>query len=162
MSVDLMNILRRLDDPAGLEFPDGYSRAEADASFDRLIEQIESRFSVNCEIDRDIQDSAQYGRIDVPEEATVRGMRIVFLVSKFKPLAMIAADNPGAFLGTDEARAEGALDLADLGKAEQALVESGYVVIPEELLTTRYDGVARLVFHGSGEPDWWDRFFGSF
>ena len=158
----LMEMLRRLDDPQGAEFPADYSGTEAAASFGRLAAQIGSRFSTRCEIDRDIQDSAQYGRIEVPGEATVCGTRIVVLVSRFQPLAMVAVDNPGAFLGTDEARAEGELDESDLEKAEEALVESGYVAIPEELLANRYDGATPLPFHGSGEPSWWDRFFGSF
>ncbi|MFD9499284.1 hypothetical protein [Streptomyces sp. NPDC060035] len=82
-------------------------------------------------------------------------------MSKFKPLAMVAADNPGAFLGTDEAHAEGELDANDLEKVEQVLAESGYITIPEELLTRSYGGPTLLRFHGSGEPSWWDRFFGS-
>ncbi|MFI1018164.1 hypothetical protein [Streptomyces sp. NPDC020965] len=159
---NLMEMLHRLDDPEWLEAPADYNPADTAASFDRLAAQVDSRFSTRCRIDRDIQDSAQYGRIEVPGEATVCGTRIVFLASRFKPLTMVAADNPGAFLSTDEARAEGELDASDLEKAEQALAELGYVAIPEELLTNRYDGVTRLRFHGSGEPTWWDRFFGSF
>ncbi|MFJ6568006.1 hypothetical protein ACIQNU_11310 [Streptomyces sp. NPDC091292] len=158
----LMEMLRGLDDPEWLEFPAGYDGVEAAASLSRLVAKIDSRFSTRCKIDRDVQDSAQYGRINVPAEATVCGTRIVVLVSRFKPLAMVAADNPGAFLGTDEARAEGELGASDLEKVEQALAGLGYVVIPEELLTNRYDGAAHLRFHGSGEPSWWDRFFGSF
>ncbi|MET7372336.1 hypothetical protein [Micromonospora arida] len=159
---NLMAVLRRLDDPEWLEFPAGYSRTELAASCGILAADIESRFSTSCEIERDIQDSAQYARIDVPGESTVSGTRIVVLVSKFKPLAMVAADNPGAFLSTDEACAAGELDASDLEEVKQALVGSGHLVIPEELLMNRYDGVAHLRFHGSGEPYWWDRFFGSF
>ncbi|MET8527943.1 hypothetical protein [Micromonospora sp. NPDC005172] len=157
-----MEVLHRLDDPEWLEAPADYDAADAAASFNRLAVQVGSRFSTRCEIDRDIQDSAQYGRIEVPREATVCGTRIVVLVSRFKPLAMVAADNPGAFLSTDEARAESELDASDLEKVEQVLAGSGYVSIPEELLTTLYDGSTILRFHGSGEPSWWDRFFGSF
>ncbi|WP_237531948.1 hypothetical protein [Streptomyces sp. SID8352] len=157
-----MELLHRLDDPACPETPTDYNAADAAASFSRLSIQIASHFSTPCGIDRDIQDSAQYGRIEVPGEATVCGARIVALVSKFKPLAMVAADNPGAFLGTDEAQAEGELDANDLEKVEQALAESGYITIPEELLERSYDGPTLLRFHGSGEPSWWDRFFGSF
>ncbi|MEV7616161.1 hypothetical protein [Streptomyces sp. NPDC089799] len=155
-----MEMLHRLDDPERPEAPANYNAADAAASFSRLTVQVGSRFSMPCEIDQDIHDSAQYGRIEVPGEATVCGTRIVVLVSKFKPLAMVAADNPGAFLGTDEARTEGELDASDLEKVEQVISESGYVTIPEELLTSRYDG-STLRFHGSGEPSWWDRFFGS-
>ncbi|WP_243710577.1 hypothetical protein [Micromonospora sp. KC213] len=93
----LMELLHRLDDPEWPEAPADYNAADAAASFSRLAVQVGSRFSTPCEIDRDIQDSAQYGRIEVPGGATVCGTRIVVLVSKFKPLAMVAADNPGAF-----------------------------------------------------------------
>lgn len=157
-----MQILHRLDDPECPEEPADYNAADAAASFSGLNGQMGARFSTSCEIDRGIQDSAQYGRIEIPGEATVCGTRIVVLVSKFKPLAMVAADNPGAFLGTDEACAEGELDASDLEKVEKVLSGSGYVTIPEELLTIRYDGSTLLRFHGSGEPSWWDRFFGSF
>ncbi|AWN25021.1 hypothetical protein Sliba_00010 [Streptomyces nigrescens] len=159
---NLMELLHRLDDPECPETPADYNAADAAASFSRLAVQVGSRFSTPCGIDRDIQDSAQYGRIEVPGEATVCGTRIVALVSKFKPLAMVAADNPGAFLGTDEAQAEGELDANDLEKVEQVLAESGYITIPEELLERSYGGPTLLRFHGSGEPSWWDRFFGSF
>ncbi|MEW2428081.1 hypothetical protein AB0877_08715 [Micromonospora sp. NPDC047644] len=71
--VDLMAILRRLDDPEWLESPAGYSSADAAASFDNLLSQISSRFLELGEIDRDIQDSAQYGRIEVSGKATVCG-----------------------------------------------------------------------------------------
>ncbi|MEU8184819.1 hypothetical protein AB0B85_08535 [Micromonospora sp. NPDC049044] len=158
----LMAVLRRLDDPRWLEFPADYGSAALAASCRTLVADLDSRFATSCPIERDIQDSAQYGRIEVPGPATVCGTRIVVLVSKFTPLAMVAADNPGAFLGTDEACAEGELDAGDLEKVEQALVGSGHLVIPEELLMTRYDGVAHLRFCGSGGPYWWDRFFGSF
>lgn len=160
--VSLMEMFHYLDDPESPEAPADYSLTKAAVSFDRLALQIESRFSVVCKIDRRIQDSAQHGRIEVPARATICGTSIVVLVSKFSPLAMVAADNPGVFLGTDEARAEGKLDVTDLDKTEQALARSGYLSIPEEVLTERYDGPTLLQFHGSGEPSWWDRFFGSF
>lgn len=159
---NLLEFLQRLDSAEWLEFPSDYNRAEAADVFDRLASRICSEFSSRCEVDQEIQDSAQYGRLEVAAESTVCGTRIVVLVSKFKPLAMIAADNPGAFLGTEDATAEGELDAGDLEKVERALVELGFVAVPEELLARRYDGVARLRFHGSGPPSWWDRFFGSF
>lgn len=42
-------------------------------------------------------------------------------------LAEVCADNPGAFLGTDVARAEATLDPADLAAMERALADLGYV-----------------------------------
>ena len=52
---NLMELLRRLDDLEWMEFPAGYSRDEAAASFSSLAAEIDSRFSTRCEIDRDIR-----------------------------------------------------------------------------------------------------------
>ncbi|MFB7420217.1 hypothetical protein ACFC18_43095 [Streptomyces sp. NPDC056121] len=71
------------------------------------------------------------------------------------------ADNPGAFLGTKEAQAEGELDGVDVAKVNRALVELGYVVVAEELLESYYDGPSRLPSHVQ-RPTWWTRFFGFF
>ncbi|WP_327739635.1 hypothetical protein OG749_43115 [Streptomyces nojiriensis] len=81
-------------------------------------------------------------------------------MSKFGSLAEVCADNPGAFLGTDDAHEEGALDLGDLATVERALAELGYVSVPEELLESDYDGPGRLE-QFSAQPSWWTRFFGT-
>ncbi|WP_329238043.1 hypothetical protein OG488_37920 [Streptomyces sp. NBC_01460] len=60
-------------------------------------------------------------------------------VSRFGSLAESCADDPGAFLGTREAREEGVLDLADLTTVERALAELGF----------------------EARPTWWTRYFGS-
>lgn len=60
------------------------------------------------------QDSSEYRRVVVPGDAT--GTRIVVRVSKFGSLALVCADNPGAFLGTGDAQVVGELDEADLAK----------------------------------------------
>ncbi|UBI40894.1 MULTISPECIES: hypothetical protein [Streptomyces] len=82
-------------------------------------------------------------------------------MSKFGSLALICAENPGAFLGTEDAQAQGELDAADLAKVEWALADLGYVVLPEELLERDYDGPSQLPSHVQ-RPSWWHRFFGSF
>ncbi|MFF5969554.1 hypothetical protein ACFY64_38830 [Streptomyces collinus] len=81
-------------------------------------------------------------------------------MSKFGSLAVVCVDNPGAFLGTEEAREERALDLADLATVERALAELGYVNVPEELLESDYEGPSALE-HFAARPTWWTRFFGS-
>ncbi len=95
----------------------------------------------------------------MPAVATVCGTGIVVCVSKFGSLAEVCADNPGAYLGTDEAREEGALDPADLVTVERALVELGYVSVPEEVLESDYEGLSALE-HFAARPTWWTRFFG--
>ncbi|WP_234467645.1 MULTISPECIES: hypothetical protein [unclassified Streptomyces] len=82
-------------------------------------------------------------------------------MSRFGSLALVCADNPGAFLGTAEARAEGELDAADLAKVDRALGDLGYTVVPEELLEDDYDGPSRLPWHVQ-RHSWWHRFFGTF
>jgi hypothetical protein len=160
---ELMELLRRLDDPELVEWPPGFSADEAAAPFDRLRSRLEAAFESGCPAEQgaDLPDSSQYGRIEVPAEATVCGTRIVAVVSNFGPLAMLAADDPGAFLGTADAEAEGELDPGDLAKAQRALAAAGYVMVPEELLNGRYDGSANLTWCGNDRPTWWDRFFGS-
>ncbi|OKI92958.1 hypothetical protein AMK10_23865 [Streptomyces sp. CB02058] len=129
------------------------SRPEAEAAL--------KRFAARCTAEQDTQDSSEYGRVAVPEDATVCGTRIVVCVSKFGSLALVCADNPGAFFGTDDAQTEGELDAADLAKVNRALVELGYVVVAEELLESDHDGPSRLPWHVQ-RPSWWHRFFGIF
>lgn len=163
IDADLMLLLRRLDDPEWLEWPQGYSSSEAAVPFGRLLSVLNLDFQTECTAER-TGDSSEYGRIHVPAEATKCGTRIVVEVSKFRPLAMVSADNPGAFLGTAEAQGEGELDAGDLATVEQAIAGAGYVAVPEELLERHYDGAARLMWYTSRphQATWWDRFFGSF
>ena len=158
---DLLVLLRELDDPEWLEWPQHYDRGEAAAHFSVLVARLESDFAARCTAERDTQDSSEYGCVVVPGDATVCGTRIVVCVSKFGSLALVCADNPGAFFGTADAQAEGELDAADLAKVNRALVELGYVVVAEELLESDYDGPSRLPWHVQ-RPSWSDRFFGIF
>ncbi|WP_405191715.1 hypothetical protein OG473_39285 [Streptomyces anulatus] len=157
---ELLALLRELDDPERLERPLNYDRAAVALAFGGLVGRLEAHFGVKCEFEQDTQDSSEYGRVRVPAEATVCGTRIVVCVSKFGSLAEICADNPGAFLGTEDAREEGALDPGDLATVERALAQSGYVSVPEELLESDYEGpTAPECFEG--RPTWWARFFGT-
>ncbi|MFF7530879.1 hypothetical protein ACIP6Q_06140 [Streptomyces bobili] len=158
---DLLALLRGLDDPEWLEWPRDYNRSETAVLLGRLVARLEGDFAARCLAEQDTQDSSEYGRVVVPTEATVCGTRIVVCVSKFGSLALVCADNPGAFLGTEEARAEGELDAADLARVNRALVDLGYLVVPEELLERDYDGPVRLPSHVQ-RPSWWHRFFGIF
>ncbi|WP_260147643.1 hypothetical protein [Streptomyces sp. CEV 2-1] len=156
---ELLALLRELDDPERLEWPLNYDHAAASLAFGGLVRRLETDFGVPCESEQDTQDSSEYGRVRVPAEATICGTRIVVCVSKFASLAEVCADNPGAFLSTDEARKEAALDPADLATVERALEELGYVSVPEELLESDYEGPSTLG-HFAARPTWWTRFFG--
>lgn len=158
--IELLALLRELDDPERLERPLHYDRAATGLRFGGLVRRLEADFGASCESERDTQDSSAYGRVHIPADATVCGTRIVVCVSKFGSLAEVCADNPGAFLGTNEAHEEGALDLGDLATVERALADLGYVSVPEELLESEYDGPGRLE-HFSAQPSWWTRFFGT-
>ncbi|MFG2417112.1 hypothetical protein [Streptomyces goshikiensis] len=158
--IELLALLGELDDPERLERPLHYDRAATGVAFGGLVRRLEADFGVPCEFERDSQGSSEYGRVRVPAGATVCGTRIVVCVSKFGSLAEVCADNPGAFLGTDEAREEGVLDPADLATVERALAELGYVSVPEELLESDYEGPSALE-HFAARPTWWTRFFGT-
>ncbi|MFB7200316.1 hypothetical protein [Streptomyces sp. NPDC056240] len=157
---DLLALFRELDDPEWLEWPQHYDRESA-VRFDGLMARLEGDFAARCTAEQDTQDSSEYGRVVVPADATVCRTRIVVCVSRFGSLALVCADNPGAFLGTKEAQAEGELDGVDVAKVNRALVELGHVVVAEELLESYYDGPSRLPSHVQ-RPTWWTRFFGFF
>ncbi|MFD5123560.1 hypothetical protein [Streptomyces sp. NPDC058385] len=158
---DLVALLRGLDDPEWLEWPRDYDCGEIGAQFNGLVAQLEGDFAAPCVSEQDTQDSSEYGRVAVPADATVCGTRIVVCVSKFGSLALVCADNPGAFLGTEEAQAEGELDAEDLTKVHGTLADLGYAIVPEELLECDYAGPSQLPWHVE-HPTWWHRFFGSF
>ncbi|MFF4368178.1 hypothetical protein [Streptomyces sp. NPDC001594] len=156
---ELLTLLRELDDPERLERPLHYDPAATGLKFGGLVRRLEADFGASCESERDTQDSSEYGRVHVPADATVCGTRIVVCVSKFGSLTEVCADNPGAFLGTDEAYKEGALDLGDLATVARALADLDYVSVPEELLESDYEGPSELK-HFAPRPTWWTRFFG--
>ncbi|MGM0345958.1 hypothetical protein [Streptomyces sp. Adlamb9] len=158
---DLLAMLRELDDPQWLEWPASYDRNAVGARFGELVARLDGDFEAPCVAEQDTQDSSEYGRATVPAEATACGTRIVVCVSKFGSLALVCAENPGAFLGTQDAQDEGGLDAADLASVERALVDLGFTVVPEELVESDYDGPNRAHLYGQ-RPTWWDRFFGTF
>ncbi len=158
---ELVAMLRELDDPEWLERPRDYDRGKVGALFNGLVARLKDDFATQCVSERDTQDSSEYGRVTVPADATACGTRIVVCVSKFGSLALVCAENPGAFLGTGEAQAEGELDAADLDNVCRTLADLGYVIVPEELLERDYAGPSQLPWHVQ-RPTWWHRFFGIF
>ncbi|WP_439680904.1 hypothetical protein [Embleya sp. MST-111070] len=157
---DVIALLRRLDDGEHPCVPQEYDEHGIAVMLDRLVSRLEADFATRCPVECYHGNTVEYARVVVPSEVTVCGTRIVVSVSNFGSLAMVAADNPGAYLGTDEARHEGALDAGDLTTAERALLDTGYVVVSEELLHTPYDGPATLRKDKRWPPTWWDRYFG--
>ncbi|EMF30517.1 hypothetical protein H114_03526 [Streptomyces gancidicus BKS 13-15] len=93
---------RELDDPEWFERPRDYDRRQAGALFNGLVACLEDSFATQRVSERDTQDSSEYGRVTVSADATACGTRIVVCVSKFGSLALVCAEDPGAFLGTGE------------------------------------------------------------
>ena len=149
---ELLALLRELDDPVHLEWPQSYDRRACAEPFGHLVARLDQDFAVRCEFEQDTQDSSEYGRIHVPAAALKGASRLVVCVSKFGNLALICADNPGAFLSTAEAIDEGELHADDLVKVDQALRDLGYVVFLEELLGRDYEGPSKESLYGE-RPD---------
>lgn len=158
---ELPTLLRDLDDPQSLEWPEHYDRGKAKSLLDTLVAKLDQDFATRCTAEHDEQDSSEYGRVVVPAQATACGTRIVVCISKFGRLAMICAENPGAFLGIQNAQSEGELDADDLATVDRALTDLDYDVVPEEIIESDYDGPSRLPWHVQ-RPTWRDRYFGTF
>ncbi|WP_035847157.1 hypothetical protein [Kitasatospora azatica] len=159
---ELISLLHRVDDPESLECPPGYNHTETRALFDCLVDRLDTAFATRCMADRSVQDASLHARVEVPAAATKIGEGIVVSVSNFGLMAVVAAENPGVYLDTTEAVEEAALHADDLAAVERALIELGYVVLPERLLTRPYNGVSAplLSYYGEGRPcDWWIRYF---
>ncbi|ROO90894.1 hypothetical protein EDD29_8635 [Actinocorallia herbida] len=156
---DALKLLHELDDPEWIEWPRGYDPRKTGRLFADLLARLNVAFESLCVSEQDVQDSSEYGRITIPDKATIAGTRIVVCVSKFGSLALICADNPRAYLGTEEAQQEGVLDATDLATTRAALTGLGYVVIPEELIENEYEGQTLLRTPGQ-RVSWWDRYFG--
>jgi hypothetical protein len=76
----------------------------------------------------------------------VCGTRIVVCVSQFGSLALVCADKPGAFLGTDDAQAEGELDAADLRFTPRVIW--GHDQVHAQVVPYEDDGAAELCGRG--------------
>ncbi|MFH9118429.1 hypothetical protein [Streptomyces globisporus] len=61
--MELLALLRELDDPERLERPLNYDRAAASLAFGGLARRLETDFGVQCEFEQDTQDSSEYGRV---------------------------------------------------------------------------------------------------
>lgn len=144
--------LRALDDPTHLEFPRNYDHAATRARFGQLGERLAAEFNCSCDLDLQVQDASFHGRITIPADATHNNTRIVIVVSNFGSLTVVAAENPGVERTGKHAKVVHRLDLPRISRI---LDQLSYVLVPEELLWTRYDGDSDLADDGY----WWSRFF---
>ena len=63
-------LLRDLDDPDHMEFPQNYDYAATRARFDQLAARLDQRFRCTCTVDRGVQDASHHGTIVIPITAT--------------------------------------------------------------------------------------------
>jgi hypothetical protein len=152
-------LLRTLDEPGTWEHPSEFSFAGTRAALSALGYQLNARFSTTCRVE-EAQDASLCGRVEIPVEALQGLDRLVVSISNFGSLAVISAENPGAYLDLEEAAGVYAADLADLEGVREVLAGCGYVEIPEELLTVDYDGPGGFVpRYGDRRASWWLRYF---
>lgn len=156
---ELRDLLHEHDEAGGLEQPVFYNHSKTRAAFDALAARLDADFSTHCRVDRDVEDASLHGRIEIPVEAVGGAAQIVVSVSNFGSMAVVSAENPGAYLHLTEALEDDAITGADLQTVRRALEGLGYRVIPEELLTRPYDGITDLGYPADRVPDWWIRFF---
>lgn len=79
---DLPALLRELDDPEWLEWPQYYDRGETADRFGGLLTRLEGDFAARCTDEQATRVSSEYGRFVVPADATEWGTRVVVCVSK--------------------------------------------------------------------------------
>jgi hypothetical protein len=56
-------LLRKLDDPEHLEFPDDHDHAATRAQFGRLAARLDQRLHCVCTVDRNVQVASHHGTI---------------------------------------------------------------------------------------------------
>lgn len=149
-------LLRQLDDPRHRGSSPGFRRRAARAKAEGLVGLLEKAFGRAVEADSDVQDASYHARIVIPAEATRSGEFLTITISNFGEMAAPALGNPDSH-SAEEVQLLFHPD--DRARIEGALRESGYVVVSEVLLRTRYDGNAELDSAPGHPPTWWDRFF---
>ncbi|WP_433261923.1 hypothetical protein ACQPWR_21280 [Micromonospora vinacea] len=141
----------------GLEVPRDFDHAAAQGRFDRLAERLSETYGRPCDSGL-AQDSACFGSIWVPAEAsrsrakrTRTPLPLTVSVSKFGGLATYGASSSSGHRSH--------LHPDDRQRIEQALTGLGYLVVPEHILATPYDGPNGWVFGPTVDETWFTRFF---
>lgn len=149
-------LLRALDDPEHLEFPENFDHDATREKFERLVTALGAAFGCAVDADRGVQDASLHAIVGVPAEATSTGERLVLRISNFGSLATLSIGNPGS-LDTEEM--ETLLDAEDADSVYRVLDDLGYVVVPEAPLWVPYDGPSQISLPGEARGTWWVRFF---
>ncbi|MFY1615765.1 hypothetical protein [Micromonospora sp. WMMD736] len=149
----------RLESGAGgdLEMPRQFDLAATQGRFDRLTERLSEAFGCQC-VAWHPQDSACFGGIEIPAEASrsrTKRTRIPLSlgvsVSNFGGLATYGASAPWGHTSH--------LHPDDGARIEEILTGLGYLLVPEHILATPYDGPNGWVFVPTDEATWFTRFF---
>ena len=119
--------------------------------FKLLAEAIDEEFSCSCKHDDRMQDTAELGRIEIPETVLDSPARIVVSISNFGRMTIVALENPAAWSDAETAESMAA---SDRTRIEDALGRLGYIHISEDPLDDPYDG------DHDWPSTWRDRFFG--
>ena len=149
---ETMRLLRSLDDPdpRHTEVPANFRRRTEHRRFKLLAEAIDEEFSCSCEHDDRMEDTAELGRIEIPEAVLDSPARVVMSISNFGRMTIVALENPAAWSDAETAEL---MAVSDRTRIEDALGRLGYIHVSEDPLDDPYDG----------ELDWpstWrDRFF---
>ncbi|MFH9355624.1 hypothetical protein [Kitasatospora sp. NPDC017646] len=151
----VLALLKQLDDPDHMEFPQNYDHAATRTRFDRLAANLDQRFHCTCVVDRGVQDANHHGTIVIPTLASASGDHITITISNYGNLAAVTLGNPGSY---DEEEEHILFEAADRRRVGDELEALGYITVSEHLLWARYDGVSSLN-SCFGPQTWWDRFF---
>ena len=159
--VEAWRLLRELDDPEAVERPTTFDERSVARRFTALVENLEASFACGCAIDSaiQVQDASHYGTVIVPASSTRTGSDIVVRTSNFGSLAVYDVESFGAY---DDSEPAILFDRIDRDRVEQALVEAGHSVVPQDLLWAEYDGAnahLRAAYPGEHRPSWFIRYF---
>ncbi len=150
---ETLRLLRNLDDPDPryAEVPADFRHRTEHKRFKLLAEAIDEEFSCSCKHDDRMQDTAELGRIEIPETVLDSPARIVVSISNFGRMTIVALENPAAWSDAETAESMAA---SDRTRIEDALGRLGYIHISEDPLDDPYDG------DHDWPSTWRDRFFG--
>jgi len=139
--IDYLQILRAHDDPCHAEQPPAFDRSAAELRFTKLADEIVAAFpGSRFETGTEIQDASFHGQI---------------FVASAGRFALVRASNFGRFVtffGDDDDCLTPEARVRLLG----AFVAHGYIFIPADVLSAKYDGANPGV---SGFRDWGYRYF---
>lgn len=134
-------LLRLLDDPDHLEFPAEFDYDRANGRARDLCRRLESDFGCNVHLltGSSIQDATFRADLDIPPEATATGKRLWIRISNHGPLAIygigtVRSPNRDADVGAE-------IHPDDRTRLENALIEHGYTIMPNDPLQEPYDGL---------------------